>query len=171
MADDYFRYSMTLVDQRAHKTTLNFNMFYNGATSSENFDSATSDAAAIKAAFLAISDALVSNEVLGYQLGGSTALPVTADITDEAAVVCFLSEAAEVPKYHTLRVPAPISALFEADEKTVDETNAALITYVAAVGEQVGGIGVIVSDGEQINTDLENGISHGFWRSVKKRSS
>ncbi len=171
MPDGNFVYSITLVDQRAHRTTLNYKMFYNGATQSENFDSATSDGAAIAAALLAVSDALVATERLTFEVGGSTSVPAAADVTDEAAVVCFLSEAAEIPKYHTMRVPAPVAALFEADEKTVDETNAALITYIAAVGEQVGDIGVIVSDGEQINLDLENGISHGFWRSLKKRSS
>ena len=165
MPADTFRYSITMIDERALRTTLNFMMETSEATSAENFTLAVTEGAAITAALLAISDALVYAENLTFLVSGASSLPADADITDEAVVVCFLSEAAEIPKYHVLRVPAPVDAMFEADGVTVDETLAALITYVAALDENTS---VVVSDGEVINTDLENGISHGFWRSIKK---
>lgn len=165
MPDTIYRYTVTLVDQRAHKSTVSYLMPLSEATEVENFTIAATDAALINTALDAVTDANIFSETLSALLSGTSSLPVSADVTDEAAIVCFLSEAAEIPKYHVLRIPAPIDALFEADEKTVDETNAALIAFVDAVSETNS---VQVSDGEQINVDLENGISHGFWRSVKK---
>jgi hypothetical protein len=167
MPDETFRYSVTLIDERAMKSTLNFQMDVSEATSAENFTLAVGEGATISAALLAVSDALVYSENLTYLISGGSSLPADADITDEAAIVCFLSEAAEVPKYHVLRIPAPADAIFEADGVTVDESDSDLIAYVDALSESGS---VVVSDGEQINVDLENGISHGFWRSVKKSS-
>lgn len=162
-----WRYSVTMVDEKALKTTLNFVAEFDNIGLTEEFDEAQIAAGALKTDLLAVSDALVYSESLTYLIGGGVTLPADADITDEAAIVCYLSAAGEVPKYHTLRVPAPIDALFESDGKTVDETNAALIAYVAnfADGEWE------VSDGEHIETANDNGISHGFWRSKAKSSA
>lgn len=168
MPAETFRYSVTLIDERALRTTLNFLMDVNEATSAENFTLAVGDASTISTALLAVSDALVYNESLAYLIGGASTLPADADISDEAAIVCFLSEAGEVPKYHVMRIPAPVDSLFEADGVTVDEADADLISYIDAVSETNS---VVLSDGEQINVDLENGISHGFWRSVRKSTA
>lgn len=163
-----FRYSITLIDSKALKTTLNFVGDFSGIDAADEFSIAAGAGAQIVTDLLAISDANLYSDSMTLLVGGGSALPADADITDEAAVVCFLTAAGVAPEYHTLRVPAPISALFESDLVTVDETNAALQAYV----DNFDGTDVeyMVSDGEYIDTSNENGISHGFWRSKAKSS-
>jgi hypothetical protein len=161
-----WRYTVTLIDEKALKTTLNFIYEADNVDLGSEFDDAEAAAAALLTDLEAVTDANVYSEVLGYLRGGDPTLPNDADITDEAAVVCFLTADDVLPEYHTLRIPAPIDAMFESDGKTVDEDNAALIAYVAnfADGE------FTVSDGQYIVTANDNGISHGFWRSRAKSS-
>ena len=161
-----WRYTVTLVDERALRTVLNFMSEQDGIGLSEEFDSLMIDAAALLSDLLAVSDALLYSETATYLMGGDTALPADADISDEAAIVCFLSAAAAVPKYHVLRIPAPIDALFESDGVTVDESNAALIAYIDNFDTAFQ-----VSDGEPVIVANENGISHGFWRSRAKKGA
>lgn len=167
-----FRYSITLIDKRAEKTTLNFRGDFDAlAGLSEDFDAAVTAAGALKSALLAITDANLYKESLTYEIGGGTALPVDADITDELAIVVFLSALAEVPKYATLRVPAPIDAVWESDGKTLDESNAAVQAFVAEFDADAHAGGAFeVSDGEHVETDNANGIHKGFYRS-KARST
>lgn len=167
MASD-FRYSITLVDEKALKTTLNFVGTFSGIDANDEYALALAAAASLQTDLLAISDALLYSDTLTRLIGGGSSLPASADITDEAAVVTFLSAAGEIPEYHTLRVPAPIDALFESDGVTVDKTNAGLIAYVANFDG--ADTEFMVSDGEYIDTTNQNGISHGFWRSRAKSS-
>lgn len=168
MAEQDWRYTITLVDSKGFKSSLTYLMLTDEVTSDVGYLAALAGGAAVSAELIDVTDALIASETLSEIVAGASSLPGGAvDISDEAAVVCWLSEAAEVAKYHTMRIPAPVAALFEADGYTVDEANADLIAFIDAVGEDGP---VLLSDGEAINTDLENGISHGFWRSVKKTS-
>jgi hypothetical protein len=160
-----WRYSVTLIDTKALKTTLNFVAEFDGLGLTEEFDAAQIAAGALKTDLEAVSDANVYSESLTYVMGGSSSLPADADITDELAIVAFLTPAAEAPKYHTLRVPAPIAAAFESDGVTLDETNSDVIAYVDNFETWE------VSDGEHVVTANANGISHGFWRSRAKSTN
>jgi hypothetical protein len=119
----------------------------------------------VKNAFAAVTDANFYSESLALLVGGSPALPAAADITDEAAIVAYLSGTGEAPKFHVVRIPAPIDGMFNADKVTVDITNQPLQDYIAELAA-----GVVLSDGESINLDEDEGIKSGSWRSVRKSS-
>lgn len=157
-----WRISFTLIDQRALKTTLNYIYVASNVTLADEFSDANQAMADLKAALDAVTQGNFYSENLTYIKAGSPTLPGSADVTDLAMVVCYLSGAGEVPKYHTLRIPAPVPGLFEADGVTVDKTDADLVAYVAEVA------GFTVSDGEQIDTSIDDGIARGWWASAKK---
>lgn len=162
MASDW-RYTVTLLGSNALKTTLVYNFHSEEALLADALAALVTASGLINTSLGLLSDANIYNESLTYLMGGSPALPSGADITDEAVVVCFLTGAGVIPKYHPIRLPAPVSALFESDLITVDETNANLITYVGLLETSWQ-----VSDGESINTAVDNGIASGWWRSVRK---
>ena len=160
-----WRYSITLLDDKALKTTLNFVAEFDNVGIGEEFDEAQIAAGALKADLEAVTEANVYREQLTYVMGGSSAKPgADVDITDELAIVTFLTADSVAPEYATLRVPAPIAAAFESDGSTLDENNAAVQAYVANFAEGAWE----VSDGQHVVTANQNGISHGFWRSRPK---
>ena len=160
-----WRYSAVLVDTNALRTVMNFIMPQDEVSLDLEFAAADAAMLQIKTTLGAITDANFYRETLSLLVGGSAALPADADITDEAAVLTYLTGAGEVPKFHLIRVPAPIDGLFLGDGTTVDDTVQALIDYISDLESYVE-----VSDGEVIDTSVNNGISYGFWRSVKKSS-
>jgi hypothetical protein len=155
-----------MIDSKGLKTTLNFVGVFDNIGLTEEFDEAQIAAGDLLTDLYAISDANVYSESLTYLMGGSSTLPADADITDELAIVTYLTAAGEAPKYHVLRVPAPIDGVFESDGKTLDKTAAAAINYVANFGTDLWQ----VSDGEYVVTANSNGIDSGFWRSKAKSS-
>ena len=152
-----FRWSVTLIGTNSLKTTLNFMI--------PEEDYADADAAATQLLLVlnAVTDANVYNETLTEIRSGSGTLPSDADVTDEALIVTYLSGTGEAAKYHPVRIPAPIDAMFLGDKVTVDITNQPLQDYIAELSQHVE-----VSDGESINLDIDEGIASGYWRSVKK---
>lgn len=162
MASDW-KYAVTLLGSNALKTTLTYNFHSEEALLADALAAVVTALGLINTSLGLLSDANIYNETLTYLIGGSPALPADADITDEAVVITFLTGAGVIPKYHPIRIPSPVSALFESDLITVDETLADLITYVGLLEASWQ-----VSDGESINTAVDNGIASGWWRSVKK---
>jgi hypothetical protein len=162
MASDW-KYTVTLLGSNALKTTLIYNFHSEEALLADALAALVTASGLINTSLGIISDANIYNESLTYLMGGSPALPSGADITDEAVVITFLTGAGVIPKYHAIRIPAPVAALFESDLITVDETNSDLITYVGLLESSWQ-----VSDGEVVNTTVDNGIASGWWRSVKK---
>jgi len=161
-----WRYSVTLVDTKALKTVLNFIGEFDGLSLTDEFGLAETAAGDLLTDLKAVTDAAVFKTSLALLQEEGEALPADADVTDEAAIVTWLSDVDALPKYHTIRIPAPID-MFQSDEVTVDKTNANLIAYIA----NFGGSGYQVSDGEYVVTSRENGISHGFWRSRAKSTN
>lgn len=157
-----WRATFVLVDTKALKTTLNFIYEADNLTLADEFADANTAMDDLKTDLDAVTDANFYSETLTLLKSGNQALPADADITDLAKVAVHLSPAGEIPKYATLRIPAPISALFESDGVTVDETNANLIAYVAELANWT------VSDGETIQTANDNGIASGWWASASK---
>ena len=158
-----WRYSITLVDSNALKTVMNYIIPASGADLTAEFTEAEGAAQLVKTALDALTDANFFRETLTLFMAGDSALPGDADITDEAAIVTYLTGAGVIPKFHTLRVPAPIEALFIGGLTDVDIANSDLITYVAELSADVE-----VSDGESINTAVNDGLVDGWWRSAKK---
>ena len=152
-----FQYHVTLIDTKANRTSVRFDL-----ADTAYVDAATA-AAAIEAAIVLVTDASVFKSTLVEILTGDASLPADADVTDEALVVCYLSGTGEVPKYWNLRIPAPKEAMFNEDLVTVDITYQNLQDLVSTLSTEA-----LVSDGESLDLDINEGISHGFWRSVKK---
>jgi len=95
----------------------------------------------------------------------SALVPTSEDarIYVNAVIACHIGASGEVAKYATVRVPAPVDALFVGDEgdgeseDVVDVTNANLQAYIDALEANA-----LVSDGETINTALgTNGMYRG----------
>lgn len=160
-----WRYSVTLVDSRSLKTTLNYTATFSGASITDEFGLAQVAAADLLTDLEAVTDAAIYSETLTYLLANNEAIPGAgvADITDEMAVVVWLSDVGSINKYHTLRIPAPIEAMIGSDGVTLDETNAAVQAYVANFDTAWE-----VSDGEHVVVSRENGIESGSWRSRAK---
>jgi hypothetical protein len=155
-----FVYRVTLIDTKALKTSLSF------ALSDTVYADAVTAIGLFATALGLVTDANIYSEHLIEVISGGVALPADADITDEALVVTYLSGAAEVPKYWNLRIPAPVDGLFNADGVTVDITDTDLVDLVLNIATNC-----FVSDGEVVDVSVDDGISHGFWRSVKKSTA
>lgn len=155
-----FVYRVTLIDTKALKSTLSF------ALSDTVYADAVTAIGLFATALGLVTDANIYSEHLVEIISGGVALPADADITDEALVVTYLSGAAEVPKFWNLRIPAPVAGVFESDGITVDKTDADLIDLILNLATNM-----YVSDGEVIDTTQDDGINHGFWRSVKKSTA
>ena len=161
---EFYLYSATLVDWQNHKTTMNFRIPAGGGTQAEDDAAARVSMAAVKAALLNVTDANISAERLISVEGGTTTLPATSEhgVEEEIALSVYLTGAAELPKYAQVRIPAPEDDLFSALVE-VDRDAADLVAYVAALAANTE-----VSDGEQINTAVTDGIAAAWWRSKSK---
>jgi len=166
MASDW-RYTVVMIDTKSLKTTLNYQAHIEGISLQDEFDTAQGLAADLLTDLEAVSDAAVYSESLTYLLANSEALPADADITDELAIVVWLSDVGSINKQAVLRVPAPIDAAFSSDGVTLDVTNANVIAFV----ENFADGGFEVSDGEPVITTREDGIVSGHWRSKAKSTA
>jgi len=158
-----WRSSITLVDTKGIKSTVNFRQDLDEATLAEDFAIAAVQHGDLVTQLMLVTDANRYSESLTVAMGGSPALPADADVTDMALVQTYLNATGELAKYHTLRIPAPVDGIFETDLITIDKEDAALIAFVAEVGGYF-----VVSDGEVINLAIDDGVAGGSWTSVKK---
>jgi hypothetical protein len=92
----------------------------------------------------------------------SAAQPAYGVNTREQAVVSAYLNAAGT-KLHNVVIPAPVDEIVNPNGMDVDVTNADLITYIAALADNVQ-----VSDGESIDTTVTNGMKEGHTRTVSK---
>lgn len=159
-----WRASITLLDSNGIKTTLNFKATFDNLTLADEFSDADGALSDLLSDLAAVSTATIYQSNLTLVGDGDASLPADADVTDVAFVVTYLTGAGVLPKYHTLRIPAPDDTIFGADGVTIDKADAALIAYVANFLDGA----FEVSDGEHIVDDIDNGIKGGSWASVKK---
>lgn len=157
-----WRLTYVLVDSKALKTTLNFIYQADNLTLADEFADMLTRTDALKAELDPLTDANFYSETISLLYAGSQSLPADADITDLAKVSVHLAPAGEIPKYGTLRIPAPVDGVFETDGVTVDESYQDLIDYVAELANWD------ISDGDTIQTANDNGIESGWWASAKK---
>jgi hypothetical protein len=170
MATD-FDLRVQLMDGHGVVTSLAFRLEQvPGVDDAAAFAVALQSADNILDALKAITDASVSDVSISMPWltqEESTIPDASVDVAVEAAILVYINATGTPPKYGTLRVPAPIAALFEADGETVDRSNAALQTFI----DNLVAAGVTISDGEEINTDLGvNGMARGYYR-TRARSS
>ena len=120
----------------------------------------------IRGALVDVTKAFVAKVSLTEVLedDGQRPADASADCFEEAAVSTYLNDALDAEKLHTVRIPAPIEALFLNDASTVDTANALLIQYIQQVAQHA-----FVSDNEQINTAIDNGIKEGYKRSRSRK--
>lgn len=158
-------YSITL---RGHgsrdKTTLRFQLD-TVALPLADYVAARSAATQIRGALVDVTDAFVVKEqVTDVFFEDNQRPPDNVDVYEEAAISCYLNPPTEAEKLHTLRIPAPIDALFLSDGETVDVANSLLIQYVQQIAQHA-----YVSDEEQIDTTADNGIKYGYKRTKARR--
>jgi LPS O-antigen subunit length determinant protein (WzzB/FepE family) len=91
---------------------------------------------------------------------GTRPVDTSADTFEECAIATYLNDALDQEKLHTVRIPAPIDAMFLNDAQTLDTANALVIQYVQQLSQHA-----FVSDGEQINDAIDDGIKYGYKRS------
>lgn len=158
-----FLYRITLQGTKSKDTTtLTFNL--DDFPEPVDFATVLSAADQIRGALVDITDANVKGESVTGVVSEDNQLPADADTTDEAVISVHLNAPTEAEKLASLRIPAPIDAIFQADGITVDVTNALLQQYVQQVAQHA-----TVSDGEKIDTTSGTaGISAGYWRSKAK---
>lgn len=162
-----YRGTFVLIDERAVKTSLNYIMEIDdvGGLGAE-FELAVTAMATLKTSLALITDANFYSETLAHLIAGDSAVPTDADVTDVAQVITYLTGTGVAPKFHTVRVPAPVDGIFNADQVTIDKADVDLIGYIDDLSTLV-----LVSDDESIVTDIDNGIAGGGWSSVKKNRS
>ena len=143
------------------KTTLVFDI-----GSPADHTAATSAINQIRGALVDITKAFVSKVSLTEVLeeDGQRPADTSADCFEEAAVSTYLNDALDAEKLHVIRIPAPIEALFLSDASTVDTSNALLVQYVQQLSQHS-----FVSDGEVINTAIDDGIKYGYKRSRSRK--
>ena len=158
-------YSITLRGYGARdKTTLTFQLDTIGDPLADHV-AAQNAAAQIRGALLDVTDALpVQEKLTDLFFEDNTRPPADVDVYEEAAISCYLNPPNAAEKLHTLRIPAPIDALFMADGETVDASNSLLIQYVQQVAQHA-----YVSDEEKIDTTADNGIKYGYKRTKARR--
>lgn len=161
-----WRSSVTLVDTKGLKSTVNFMQELDEPTLAEDFAIAAAQHVALVTQLLLVTDANRYSESLAVGMGGSPALPADADVTDVGMVQTYLNATGELAKYHTVRIPAPVDGIFEVDLVTIDKLDAALIAFIAEIGGYF-----VVSDGEIINLTIDDGIAGGSWASVKRSTN
>jgi hypothetical protein len=157
-----YLYRITLQGHSASdKTTLSFDI-------GEPVDhlAALNAANQIRGALVDVTKANVSKETLTDILSEDGTRPAdsSADTFEEAVVLTYLNQALEAEKLWPGRIPAPIDALFLSDAQTLDTGNALLIQLVQQIAQHA-----FVSDGEQINDALDNGIKSGYKRSRPRK--
>lgn len=160
-----WRHTFVLLDSNKLKTTLNFISEQSGVDIAAEFASANLADDNLALELVDVTDANIYSRTLSYLKGGTASLPADADITDVALVSCYLTGAGVLPKYTTIRIPAPSAGIFGSDGVTIDKTDADLVSYVGVLADDF-----VVSDGESIVTDIDDGIAGGSWTSVKKTS-
>jgi hypothetical protein len=154
-----------LVGTNGLKTSLQFRQERDGGTPDVDFTAALIAHNLLATALGNVTDANIYSSQLTSLVAGSSTKPADADITDMAFVQVYLNDPADLPKYHTLRIPAPVISMFNADLITVDIADADLVAFVNALSDEF-----VVSDNEVINTTVQDGVAGGYWASVKKSS-
>lgn len=158
-------YSITLRGYGARdKTTLRFQLDTDANPLPDHI--AARDAAnQIRGSLVDVTDAFVVQEkVTDIFFEDNQRPPDNVDVYEEAAISVYLNPPTEAEKLHTLRIPAPIDALFLSDGETVDTANGLLIQYVQQIAQHA-----YVSDEEKIDTTADNGIKYGYKRTKARR--
>lgn len=154
----FFSGYVVLRGNNAKTTRINYDLGeFTAATPGDEYEAAVSAITQIVGALDTITDAEIAEYGLGAALADSGAVPGDGvNVFEVAAVSCYVSAPAEVPKFATVNVPAPVDGIFMAasgeGKDIVDVTDAALQQYVQQLSEHA-----FVSDGEQINITNPNG--------------
>lgn len=159
-----WRARFIFVDEKGNKTSRNFLMESAGVDLSLEMQAILTATDEMLADLRAISDAGVELQLtVGDDTWISDAPAAGSDVSDVAHVNVRL-DAEPSGKLASLAIPAPIDALFVggAAGTEVDIANATLIDLVANFVADFE-----ISDGENVDTTLTNGIKDGEWRSRK----
>lgn len=160
----YWTIRFSFVDEKGNATTRSHKMESAGVDLSLEFQSILTAADALLADYRAVSGASVRMFITADDdawIDGAAA--AGSDVSDVAHVVVRLDDSPN-GKVASLAIPAPIDALFVGGSAgtEVDISNAALIAYVDNFSSDFE-----LSDGENVDTTLTNGIRDGEWRSRK----
>jgi len=153
-----YRYTITLQGHIVgDKSTLRFDL---GDLVDEA--SALNAANQVRGSLVDITKAFVAQELLTNVISEDDTNPTdeSADTFEKAKVTVYLNDTGT--KVHNIAIPAP-DEFIQPDGRTVDITNALLIQYVQQLAQHT-----FLSDNEQIDTTLSNGIKAGWVVSASK---
>lgn len=168
MADPLWVTSISLQGGTLHnKASLGFVLEYQGALTPMTFVEAVSAASQVAGALGDVTDATISSVKLTYVVSSDGSMPAgTVDTADEAVVMCHVNPSGQLPKFVSVRIPAPkVAEVFLPDGETVDVSEATLVQYIQQLSQHT-----FLSDGEQINTsEGTDGMAYGYKRSRAKK--
>lgn len=147
----------------------------NGKVSNLNYDLGTFTEADAGADFIAaqsaltqivgaledVTDAAVAFSALHSVQSQSGTVPAAADVFEKASVVCYLNDpSTEAEKTTNINIPAPVIGIFQgasgSDRDKIDKADADLVQFIQQISQHA-----FVSDGEQIDTTVTDGIKGG----------
>lgn len=151
--------TIVVEDVRGKRSRMQFDLgdFTTGAPGTD-YDAAVSAMTQISGALAAVTNGVL-REVTLRGIVSEDASPGAGDATERAMINAYLDAAGD--KVTQVYIPAPVQGIFLATEgvnyDVVDTADADLIQYVQQLSQHA-----FVSDGEQINTTVGNGIESGL---------
>jgi len=158
-----FQWKATFIftDERGNKTRRTYKKETAGLDMATEGPQVMAQVSALVADFEAVSGASVtaSVAVVDTTVGGGAAA-AGSDVSNVAQVNVYL-DPPPLEKLANLAIPAPVDALFVGGAAGTDVliTDAALIALVANFAADWE-----ISDGENVDTSIQNGIKDGEWR-------
>lgn len=160
----YWKAQFSFIDEKGNVTRRTHYLESAGADLSLEMQAILTATDEMLADYVAISDAGVGLSLQVIDDAWAAGAPAAgSDVSDVAHVNVRLDDEPN-GKVASLAIPAPIDALFIGGSAgtEVDISNAALIDLVANFVSDF-----VLSDGENVDTTLTNGIRDGEWRSRK----
>lgn len=160
----YWKIQYSFIDEKGNTTRRTHYMESAGVDLSLESQAVLLAADALLTDYRAVSDAGVGMSLaVNDDAWGAEAPAAGSDVSDVAHVNVRLDDSPS-GKVASLAIPAPIDAMFAggAAGTEVDISNAALIAFVANFEDDF-----TLSDGENVDATITNGIRDGEWRSRK----
>jgi hypothetical protein len=145
---------------KADKTTMRFDL------QAADHAAAVTAAGLIKAAVIALTGAFVRQSYITTiidDVDNSRPTDDAANVFEEALLVVHTIDGTQ-EETATVRIPAPVETLFLSDGSTVSSSNLLASGLLAVLAANM-----YISDGEQINTALDNGFIKGNKISKAKK--
>lgn len=154
-----FKYRIVLRGTNGRLSAMNLtSVDIAGADLGVQMLAAQADLQAIVTALNVVTDAVVASSTISFENSSDGTVPASADVFEKANVVLYTT--ADGSKTTQFKIPAPAIGIMLGTtgelRDQVDKTDADLIALVAELASDI-----LVSDGENIDTTVTNGIDGG----------